>query len=97
MRQDVKAILPLVNKDGMPEIAEKVYHDLKKKFKVFHDDGGSVGRRYARMDEAGCPFCITIDGQTKEDETVTIRDRDSMQQTRHKIAELEDLIAVRIK
>jgi glycyl-tRNA synthetase len=86
------AILPLVNKDGMPEIAEKVYHDLKKKFKVFYDDGGSVGRRYARMDEAGCPFCITIDGQTKEDETVTIRDRDSMQQTRHKIEELESFL-----
>jgi glycyl-tRNA synthetase len=90
------AIFPLVNKDGMPEIAEKVYHDLKKKFKVFYDDGGSVGRRYARMDEAGCPFCITIDGQTKEDDTVTIRDRDSMTQTRHKIAELEDIIAARI-
>ncbi len=90
------AIFPLVNKDGMPEIAEKVYHDLKKKFKVFYDDGGSVGRRYARMDEAGCPFCITIDGQTKEDDTVTIRDRDSMAQTRHKIGELEDIIAAKI-
>jgi glycyl-tRNA synthetase len=91
------AIFPLVNKDGMPEIAERVYHDLKKKFKVFYDDGGSVGRRYARMDEAGCPFCITIDGQTKEDDTVTIRDRDSMAQTRHKIAELEGIIAERVK
>jgi glycyl-tRNA synthetase len=91
------AILPLVNKDGMPEIAEKVYHDLKKKFKIFYDGSGSVGRRYARMDEAGCPFCITIDGQTKEDDTVTIRDRDSMEQTRHKIAELEELIAAKIK
>ncbi|SYZ72115.1 Glycine--tRNA ligase [Candidatus Zixiibacteriota bacterium] len=91
------AIFPLVNKDGMPEIAEKVYHDLKKKFKVFYDDGGSVGRRYARMDEAGCPFCITIDGQTKEDDTVTIRDRDSMAQTRHKIGELEAIIAEKIK
>ena len=91
------AIFPLVNKDGMPEIAEKVYHDLKRKFKVFYDDGGSVGRRYARMDEAGCPFCITIDGQTKEDDTVTIRDRDSMAQTRHKIAELEGIIAERVK
>jgi glycyl-tRNA synthetase len=91
------AILPLVKKDGMPEIAEKVYHDLKKKFKVFYDDGGSIGRRYARMDEAGTPFCITIDGQTTEDETVTIRDRDSMEQTRHKIGELEEWLAERIK
>jgi glycyl-tRNA synthetase len=80
----------------MPEIAEKIFHDLKKKFKVFYDDSGSVGRRYARMDEAGCPFCITVDGQTKEDETVTIRDRDTMVQERYKIAELEDIIGKKI-
>jgi len=91
------AVFPLVKKDGMPEIAEKIYHDLKKKFKVFYDTGGSVGRRYARMDEAGCPFCITVDGQTKEDDTVTVRDRDSMEQTRHKIAELTDFLAKRIR
>ena len=90
-------MFPLVRKDGMPEIAEKVYHNLKKKFKIFYDDGGSIGRRYARMDEAGTPFCITIDGQTTEDETVTIRDRDSMEQTRHKIGELEEWLAERIK
>lgn len=76
------AIFPLVNKEGMPEYAEKVYHDLKKKFKVFFDDSGAVGRRYARMDEAGCPYCITIDGQTRQDQTMTVRDRDSMEQTR---------------
>jgi glycyl-tRNA synthetase len=76
------AIFPLVNKEGMPEYAEKVYHDLKKKFKVFFDDSGAVGRRYARMDEAGCPYCITIDGQTLQDQTMTVRDRDSMEQTR---------------
>ncbi len=87
------AVLPLVNKDGMPERAEKIYHDLKKKFKVFFDDGGSIGRRYARMDEAGCPYCLTIDGQTAEDDTVTIRDRDSMQQTRQKTAGLADFLA----
>lgn len=91
------AVFPLVNKDGMPEIAEKIFHDLKKKFKVFYDDSGSVGRRYARMDEAGCPFCITVDGQTKEDETVTIRDRDTMVQERHKIAELEGIIGSKVK
>nr|MBN2277656.1 glycine--tRNA ligase [candidate division Zixibacteria bacterium] len=91
------AVFPLVKKDGMPEIAEKIYHELKKKFKVFYDDSGSVGRRYARMDEAGTPFCITVDGQTTEDETVTIRDRDSMAQTRHKISELETYLAERIK
>ncbi len=87
------AIFPLVKKDGMPEIAGNIYQILKTRFKVFYDAGGSVGRRYARMDEAGCPYCITIDGQTKEDDTVTIRDRDSMEQTRHKIAELADFLA----
>lgn len=76
------AVFPLVNKEGMPEYAEKVYHDLKKKFKVFYDDSGAVGRRYARMDEAGCPYCVTIDGQTLQDNTMTVRDRDSMEQTR---------------
>jgi glycyl-tRNA synthetase len=91
------AVLPLVKKDGMPEIAEKIYHALRKRFKMFYDAGGSVGRRYARMDEAGTPFCITIDGQTTEDETVTVRDRDSMEQTRHKISELEDLLAARVE
>ncbi len=90
------AVLPLVKKDGMPEIATKIYTELKKRFKVFYDEGGSIGRRYARMDEAGCPFCITIDGQTLEDETVTIRDRDSMEQTRHKIAELMDFVSQRV-
>lgn len=76
------AVFPLVNKEGMPEYAEKVYHDLKKRFKVFYDDSGAVGRRYARMDEAGCPFCITIDGQTLQDGTMTLRDRDTMEQVR---------------
>jgi glycyl-tRNA synthetase len=76
------AIFPLVNRDGMPEFAQNVFHDLKKRFKVFYDDSGAVGRRYARMDEAGCPFCITVDGQTLQDQTMTVRDRDTMEQTR---------------
>ncbi len=82
------AVFPLVNKDGMPEIAMKVFHELKEHFKAFYDDSGAVGRRYRRMDEIGTPYCITIDGQTKEDETVTIRDRDTMEQSRVKIADL---------
>ncbi|HKK19899.1 MAG TPA: His/Gly/Thr/Pro-type tRNA ligase C-terminal domain-containing protein, partial [candidate division Zixibacteria bacterium] len=82
------AIFPLVKKDGMPEYAEKVYQDLKKQFKVFYDVSGAIGRRYARMDEAGCPYCITIDGQTLEDDTMTLRDRDSMEQKRLKIGEI---------
>jgi glycyl-tRNA synthetase len=90
------AIFPLVNKEGMPEYAEKVYHDLKKKFKVFYDDSGAVGRRYARMDEAGCPFCITIDGQTIQDNTMTLRDRDSMEQTRMTASQISDFLNEKI-
>jgi glycyl-tRNA synthetase len=76
------AVLPLVNKDGMPEIALELYHDLRKRFAAFHDDGGAIGRRYRRMDEIGTPFCVTVDGQSGADRTVTIRERDSMTQER---------------
>jgi glycyl-tRNA synthetase len=76
------AILPLVNKEGMPEIAQKLYRELKPKFNVFYDDGGAIGRRYRRQDEIGTPYCITIDGQTLQDQTVTIRDRDTTKQWR---------------
>ena len=76
------AIFPLVNKDGMPEIAQKLYLSLKKTFNVYYDDGGSVGRRYSRQDEAGTPFCVTIDGDTLKDQTVTIRERDTLIQRR---------------
>ena len=86
------AIFPLVKKDGMPEFATKVYHELKKRFKVFYDDSGAVGRRYARMDEAGTPFCITVDGQTLEDDTMTVRDRDTMEQLRLTTAEIIDFL-----
>ncbi len=76
------AVFPLVNKDGMPEVAHKIYKDLQKDFKVQYDTGGAIGRRYRRQDEIGTPFCITVDGQTLEDNTVTIRERDSMEQIR---------------
>jgi glycyl-tRNA synthetase len=75
-------IFPLVNKEGMPEIAEKLYLDLRQTFTCEYDAKQAIGRRYARMDEIGTPFCVTIDGQTKEDGTVTIRQRDSMSQQR---------------
>jgi glycyl-tRNA synthetase len=91
------AIFPLVKKDGMPEVAAKIYRDLKKHFKVFYDDGGAVGRRYRRMDEAGTPYCITVDGQTLEDDTVTVRERNSMEQTRNKTGELVELVGRRIE
>jgi glycyl-tRNA synthetase len=76
------AIFPLVKKDGMPEIARNIYACLKKYFNCFYDKKGAIGRRYRRQDEAGTPFCITVDGQTTEDNTVTVRDRDSMDQIR---------------
>jgi glycyl-tRNA synthetase len=76
------AIFPLVNKDGMPEKAQALYRELKKVFNVFYDDKGAVGRRYRRQDEAGTPFCFTVDGQTLKDDTITIRDRDTTQQER---------------
>jgi glycyl-tRNA synthetase len=75
-------IFPLVKKDGMPEIARRIYDDLKKYFNCFYDEKGAVGRRYRRQDEAGTPFCITVDGQTIQDNTVTVRERDSMEQVR---------------
>lgn len=83
------AVFPLVNKDGMPEKALKLYRELKPHFNVVFDDKGAVGRRYRRQDEVGTPFCITIDGDTLKDDTVTIRERDSMQQRRIPMAEVK--------
>jgi glycyl-tRNA synthetase len=76
------AVFPLVKKDGMPELATKIYRELKRRHNVFYDEKGAIGRRYRRQDEAGTPYCITVDGQTLADGTVTIRDRDSCRQWR---------------
>lgn len=76
------AIFPLVKKDGMPELATKICDSLRRHFNVFYDEKGAVGRRYRRQDEAGTPFCITVDGQTITDNTVTVRHRDTMVQDR---------------
>ena len=76
------AVFPLVKKDGMPEVAHKIVDSLRQHYMVFYDEGGAVGRRYRRMDEIGTPFCITVDSQTLQDQTVTVRERDSMQQDR---------------
>ncbi|MBL0175099.1 MAG: glycine--tRNA ligase [Ignavibacteria bacterium] len=76
------AVLPLVNRDGMDDLGKKLYKDLQKEFKVFYDESGSIGRRYRRQDEVGTPYGITVDSQTLEDVTVTVRERDSMQQER---------------
>nr|WP_243664946.1 His/Gly/Thr/Pro-type tRNA ligase C-terminal domain-containing protein [Rhodothermus marinus] len=76
------AVLPLVRKDGMPERAQALARDLRPFLNTFYDEKGAIGRRYRRMDEVGTPFCVTIDSQTLEDGTVTVRDRDTMQQER---------------
>jgi glycyl-tRNA synthetase len=80
------AVFPLVKKEGMPEKADAIYRDLKKHFNVFFDEKGAIGRRYRRMDEAGTPFCLTVDGQTLQDDTVTLRHRDDGRQERIPIA-----------
>jgi glycyl-tRNA synthetase len=76
------AVFPLVKKDGLPEIAQKIVEDIRTKYSAFFDQGGSIGRRYRRQDEAGTPYGVTVDHQTTEDGTVTLRDRDTMDQVR---------------
>ena len=90
------AVMPLVKKDGLPEIAEKIVHDLKFDFNCQYDDKDSIGRRYRRQDAIGTPYCITIDHQTLEDQSVTIRYRDSMLQERINIGQLTDIIAEKV-
>ena len=80
----------------MPEIATSLYHDLKRRFTAFYDDSGAIGRRYRRMDEAGTPFGITVDGETVSEGTVTVRHRDSMQQERVSMDRVADFVAERI-
>jgi glycyl-tRNA synthetase len=91
------AIFPLVNRDGMPEIARKIENDLRPHMRVFYDDSGAVGRRYRRQDEAGTPYCITVDSQTLEDQTVTVRDRDTMVQERIAFNKLLTYLFAKIK
>jgi glycyl-tRNA synthetase len=86
------AVFPLVKKDGMPEVAQEIYRELKKHCNVYYDEKGAVGRRYRRQDEAGTPFCVTVDGQSLADRTVTIRDRDTLAQWRVKIDDVVDEI-----
>jgi glycyl-tRNA synthetase len=86
-------IFPLVNKDGMPEVAEKLYLELRKKFTCEYDPKQAIGKRYARMDEIGTPFCICVDGQTLQDQTVTVRHRDSMKQDRIALDKVESFVS----
>jgi glycyl-tRNA synthetase len=87
------AVLPLVKKDGLPDIARKIVDDLKWDMEVAYDEKDAVGRRYRRQDALGTPFCVTVDHQTLDDHTVTLRHRDSMDQERIAIAELNAIIA----
>ena len=91
------AVLPLVKKDGIAELAQEIEQELRGEFAVFYDQSGAIGRRYRRMDEAGTPYCITIDYDTKEDDTVTLRFRDSMEQVRVPRQELADRIRQEIR
>ena len=89
-------IFPLVKKDGMPEYAERLANELRAEFPVFYDESGAIGRRYRRQDEVGTPFCVTVDGQTLDDGTVTVRDRDSLAQERVAADRLRDVIRARL-
>ncbi len=86
------AVMPLVKKDGLPEIAQKVVDELKYDFSYQYDEKDSIGKRYRRQDAIGTPFCVTIDHDTVTDGCVTVRDRDTMTQERVKIEELRALI-----
>jgi glycyl-tRNA synthetase len=91
------AVLPLVRKDGQPELAREVYEAVRDRVQAEYDEGGAIGRRYRRQDEIGTPWAITIDHQSLEDRTVTLRDRDSLEQTRVAIDGLADEIARRLR
>jgi glycyl-tRNA synthetase len=90
------AVLPLTKKDGLPEIATDIINNCKKDFRCFYEEKDSIGKRYRRMDALGTPFCVTVDHQTKEDNTVTIRHRDSMEQERVAIDKLKEIVVTAI-
>jgi glycyl-tRNA synthetase len=91
------AVLPLVRKDGQPELASEIYRDLRERVQAEYDEGGAIGRRYRRQDEIGTPWAVTIDHQSLEDRTVTLRDRDSLAQDRVAIGELGEEIERRLR
>jgi glycyl-tRNA synthetase len=91
------AVLPLLRKDGHPELAREIYEDLRKRMSAEYDSGGHIGKRYRRQDEIGTPFAVTIDHQSVEDHTVTLRQRDSLQQDRIAIADLASHLEEQIR
>jgi glycyl-tRNA synthetase len=90
------AIFPLVAKDGMPEVAEKLYRELRPRFTCQFDVKQNIGKRYARMDEAGTPWCFTVDGQTLQDQSLTVRYRDDVRQERIALDRVGEFLAERI-
>ena len=90
------AVLPLVSKEGMPERAREIFDDLRGRIPAEFDEGGSIGKRYRRQDEIGTPWGVTVDGDTLADGTVTLRDRDTLEQTRVPADELGDLLTARL-
>jgi glycyl-tRNA synthetase len=84
------AVFPLSKKEPVSTVAKKLYDDLKGEYRLFYDDSGSIGRRYRRQDEAGTPFCVTVDFDTLDDKKVTIRDRDTMEQERIPIEAVQE-------
>ena len=90
------AVLPLVKKDGLPEIARDIIDDLKFDFNCQYDEKDSIGKRYRRQDAIGTPYCVTVDHETLQDNCVTLRNRDTMQQERVPISELNNIIADRV-
>ncbi|MGI9037951.1 MAG: His/Gly/Thr/Pro-type tRNA ligase C-terminal domain-containing protein, partial [Gemmatimonadota bacterium] len=90
------AVFPLVKKDGMPELGRRIMDDLRASYSTFYDESGSIGRRYRRQDETGTPLCITVDGQSMEDGTVTVRDRDTLEQVRVSTDRLVEAIGDRL-
>lgn len=87
------AVMPLVKKDGLPEKAREIQHKLRFDFTCQYDEKDSIGKRYRRQDAIGTPFCVTVDHQTLEDNTVTLRYRDSMEQKRVNVDDLEKILA----
>jgi glycyl-tRNA synthetase len=86
------AVLPLLKKDGLPEIGRQLMDECKPHFKCFYEEKDTIGKRYRRQDAIGTPFCVTIDHQTKEDGTVTIRYRDAMTQERVPLASVKEIV-----
>ncbi len=90
------AVFPLTKKDGLPEKATEIMNGLKNDFMCFYEEKDTIGKRYRRHDAIGTPFCVTVDHQTLEDNTVTIRERDSMKQERVKITEISTIVSERL-